>query len=197
MADDSTTGKLSGTEHELADHKREWWWFFLLGVGLIVFGVVALSCSFITTVTIALLFGALLMVAGAAQVISAFWAHRWSGTLVHLLIGILYVVVGLLILDSPLESVVMLTLLLAGMLMVSGIFRIVSAMTLRFHEWGWTVLSGVVSLLLGMLIYKGWPDTGLFAIGLFIGIEMIFNGWMWVMLGLGLRRFGKLAEQSN
>ena len=80
-----------------------------------------------------------------------------------------------------------LTLLLGSFFLVGGIFRVVAAMTLRLHHWGWIMLNGVVTSLLGLLVLAEWPKSGLFVIGLFVGIDMLFNGWTWVMLSLGLR----------
>ncbi len=109
-------------------------------------------------------------------------------------------VVAVLILDEPATSVLALTLLIAVFLVVSGIFRIASSLTLKFHGWGWHLLCGVVTLMLGVLITKVLREDversrGLMVIGLFVGIEMIFNGWTWVMLALQVRRLG-LEEAS-
>jgi uncharacterized membrane protein HdeD (DUF308 family) len=126
---------------------------------------------------------------GIAEIINSFHAGRWSGTLIHLLLGVLYAVVGLMIVDQPEGAAVRLTLLIALFLIVSGIFRIVFAISERFTGWGWVLLNGGVTLLLGMMIYKQWPSSSLWVIGLFIGIDLIFNGWAWIMLSMGLRRF--------
>jgi uncharacterized membrane protein HdeD (DUF308 family) len=88
-------------------------------------------------------------------------------------------------------------LVAAIFLMVGGVFRIISALADRFSGWGWVLLNGVVTLMLGILIYKGWPETGLWAIGLFIGIEMIFNGWAWIMLAAVLRSAPKTPAMAS
>ena len=100
--------------------------------------------------------------------------------------GLLYLVNGYLIIDSPVSGTLAITLLLAAMLIFLGTLRIIAALVLRFHHWGWPLLNGIISLLLGVMIYKQWPASGLWVIGLFIGIELIFNGWSWVMLAIGL-----------
>jgi uncharacterized membrane protein HdeD (DUF308 family) len=79
-------------------------------------------------------------------------------------------------------------LIIAIFLIVSGIFRIVFAVSERFTGWGWVLLNGVVTLFLGMMIYKQWPASGLWVIGIFIGIDLIFNGWAWIMLSIASRR---------
>ena len=181
----------SALRHELIALRSEWWCLLLLGAVQIVLGMAALGTSFIASVVTVVLFGLLLLVGGIAQVIGAFWAGKWSGFFLHLLVGLLYLVNGCLIIDSPVNSTLALTLLLAAMLIFIGILRIITALMLRFHHWGWPLLNGIVSLLLGVMIYKQWPASGLWVIGLFIGIELIFNGWSWVMLALGLRAFPK------
>jgi len=181
----------TGGAHELGHLQKEWKWFFILGLALIFLGTIALgSCYFVTMVTV-VMFGVLILMGGIAQVISAFWAGKWSGFLLHLLIGILYIIAGFIIVDAPDKSAALLTLVMAAFFFVSGIFRIVTALSLRIPGWGWVLLNGIVTLLLGILIYKGWPATGESIIGLFVGIELIFNGWYWVMMGLGLKNAGE------
>ena len=138
-------------------------------------------------------FGVLLIIAGIGQTVSAFWSPRWRGLLVHMLTGILYLVVGYIVVDNPMESAVALTLLIASFLLVMGVFRIVVSLLERFHNWGWCLLSGCVSGLLGILILKQWPASGEWVIGLFLGIEMLFNGVAWIMMADTLRRMKKPA----
>jgi uncharacterized membrane protein HdeD (DUF308 family) len=178
-------------KHELERLKADWIWFLLLGVGLVVMGIIAIGATLIVGLVTVVLFGVLLLLGGVAQVTRAFWAGRWSGFLVHLLIGVFYAVVGLLIIDAPEEALATLTLLIAAFLIVGGIFRVAGALTLRFNNWGWVLLNGVVTLLLGILIYRQWPASAEFAIGLFVGIEMIFNGWTWIALSLGLKQLNQ------
>ncbi|TWT38573.1 HdeD family acid-resistance protein [Blastopirellula retiformator] len=173
--------------HELHELRKEWWWFLLLGVGLIVLGLFALGASFITSLAVVVFFGLLLVVGGAVQIASAFWAGRWSGMLLSMLLGIFYVVTGMLMIDAPIEAMQAIVLLIAAFLIVGGLFRIVAALSVRFPAWGWQLLSGAVSVILGLMINKGWPDNSVFIIGLFLGIELIFSGWYWVMLSIGVR----------
>ena len=93
--------------------RNHWKWFLALGIGMVVLGTISLGCSVFTTVVAVVAFGFLMIAGGVAEIISAFWAGKWSGTLIHLVIGILYTVVGVMIVDTPLESAEQLTLLLA------------------------------------------------------------------------------------
>lgn len=173
--------------NELAMLQKDWGWFLLLGIGLIVLGTLALGSAFFASVVAVVYLGLLLLAGGIVQTISAFWAGKWSGFLLSIFIGLLYMVAGVFIIGHPVESTLDLTLMLAFLFIVSGVFRIVTALMIRFPLWGWPLLNGVISVLLGVMIYKQWPASGLWVIGLFIGIEMIFNGWAWMMFALGLR----------
>lgn len=176
--------------NEVAALRKFWVGFLALGIAMVVFGTVAISWACLATLSIAAtwLFGFLLLGGGIAEVINAFHAGRWSGTLIHLLIGLMYVVVGLMIIEQPEDSAIQLTLIIAFFLIIGGIFRIVFSLNDRFPGWQWVLLNGGVSLLLGMMIYKQWPASGLWVIGLFVGIELLFNGWSWIILALSLRR---------
>jgi uncharacterized membrane protein HdeD (DUF308 family) len=178
--------------HELAEMQDHWRWFLALGIGWMALGTISLSCApFVSFVTVAL-FGMMMLIGGVSQVISAFWAGKWTGFVLQVLIGILYVIVGFIVVDAPAENAVALTLVIAAFLFIGGVVRIVVSLAERFPGWGWVLLNGLVTLLLGLLIYKRWPLSGLYVIGLFVGIEMIFNGWYWVMLSIGLKKSPKI-----
>lgn len=181
---------MTGDRHELHSLRDQWWCFLLLGVALIVLGTAAICYPILFSVAATAIFGFLLLAGGIMQIISSFWAGRWSGTLFHLLIGLLYTITGWMIIDTPVEGTVILTRVLALFLIIAGVFRIAVSLAERFTDWGWVLLNGGVTLLLGLLIYRQGDNlgAGLWVIGLVIGIEMIFNGWAWVMLSLGLRR---------
>ncbi len=173
--------------HELYHLQDEWKWFSTLGVVLMILGLISVLYCWFASEAAVVLFGVLILAGGVVQVVNALWAGKWSGFLLNLLIGIIYVVVGLFMVDDREHAVMILSALLAAFFIVSGIFRIAAALSIQFPGWGWALLSGMVAILLGVMIYKGWPDTGEVIIGLFIGIEMIFNGWYWVMLGSELK----------
>lgn len=185
----STTvpGAIAVVRHELLAIRNHWWWFLLLGIALVVVGTIALGSPLIVSTVTVTLFGFLLLAGGVMQIIGSIWAGKWQGLLLHLMVGVLYAVTGYVIVEAPLEATVQLTLVVALFLLISGLFRIVAAFTVRFHDWGWVLLNGVITLLLGLMILKQWPASGLWVIGMFVGIDMIFNGWSWIMLSLGLR----------
>ena len=195
MATTSTAVDTVSLADEVRTLRSSWVWFLVLGILMVLLGTFAISWACVTTITVAAtwLFGFLMIGSGIAEVVNSFYAGRWSGTLVHMLIGVLYAVVGLMIVDQPEGSAIQLTLIIALFLILSGIFRIVFAISERFTGWGWVLLNGTVTLFLGILIYKQWPSSGLWVIGLFIGIDLLFNGWAWIMLAIGLRTAPRIA----
>jgi uncharacterized membrane protein HdeD (DUF308 family) len=184
--------------------RRSWGWYLVLGIVLIVLGTIAIGSSFLMTIASVFFFGWILLIAGVMEVVHAFWHKRWAGFFLDLLTGILYVVAGWMMITNPRESALLLTLLIAMFLVFQGVFRIVAALAVRYPHWGWVLLDGVVSLLLGVLIWRRWPVSALWVIGLFVGIEILLNGWSLVMLSLTGRNLpeeagaprGPLSPQS-
>jgi uncharacterized membrane protein HdeD (DUF308 family) len=177
-------------ESELRALRPHWVWFLVQGIALVVLGTIAIGWACIATITIAAtwLFGFVLLGGGIGEIIHSFTVGKWSGTLVHLLIGLLYAVVGFMMISDPADSAITLTKIISIFMIVGGIFRIVAALAHRFAGWEWVLLNGGITLLLGLYIYRQLPESGLWFIGLFLGIEMIFNGWSWIALAIGMRR---------
>lgn len=188
---------LGVVQHELARLSKDWLWFFLLGALLVVGGVVAVTYPCVTSVGIVLVLGAILIISGIATIIGAFWAGRWSAFVLQLLVGILYIMAGLAIRDSPLGSTGFLTLFIAAFFILVGTFRMVVALVERFPQWGWALLNGVVTLIAGIIIYDSFPTSAMWVIGLLVGLEMIFNGWTWIMLSLSIRRLNPPAAETG
>jgi uncharacterized membrane protein HdeD (DUF308 family) len=97
-------------------------------------------------------------------------------------------VAGFLITDAPLRSTLALTAVIATIFILAGLFRIVVAFVERFPHWGWAVLNGAITFLLGLVIIRHFPQSALWVIGLLIGLELLFNGWTWILLSLAIRR---------
>lgn len=168
--------------------RKNWGWFLALGAALVVLGIVALGASVTTTLAGVFFVGWLLIVGGALETAHAFWREiGWGGFFINLLTGVLHIVVGFLLVANPAAGAIALTLLIALFLMFGGLFRIAVALAVRFHNRVWLLLHGGVNLLLGLLIWLQWPLSGLWVIGLFIGIDLLLHGWSLVMLGLAAR----------
>lgn len=172
---------------QVLEMKSSWGWFLALGVILVLVGFAALSAAFVASVAAIAVIGTFALVAAGAEIASALWARQWEGVFLHLLCGVMYAVFGFIVLTKPGLAIVTLTMLIAIVLLVSGVFRIALAAALRFHQWGWALLSGVVSLALGVMIWQELPESAEWVIGTFVGIDLIFTGWTWIMLALGLK----------
>jgi len=179
-----TTQALNPKYEECLRLHKCWLWFIVLGIIIMAVGTAAIAYSFLATLTTVLLFGYLLLAGGIVQIVNAFLGRGWRAFFLHIVVGLLQIVVGGFMIERPLLLAEFLTLLLAVSLIVGGGMRIVFAIVESFSGKGWVLLNGLVSLLLGISIWRQWPEASLWVIGLFVGIDLIFNGWSWVMLGL-------------
>ncbi len=185
------------TSPELKRLSNNWFPFLLLGITLMVLGFLSIGSTFFVTMLTVAIIGVLLMVGGIMQVVNSFYTGRWSGFLLHLALGLLYLVVGFMLLDAPVLNAITLTFLLAAFFIVVGLFRIIGALTTHIPGWGWAVFSGMITFMLGILIYKHWPSSGLWVIGLFVGIEMLFSGWYWIMFSNSLRYYLQANKEAQ
>lgn len=172
---------------EINEVRQNWGWFLALGLLLVALGAGVISASYYATVFSVILFGAVLVVTGVVQLVQAFLARQWTGVLLSTLLGILYLVTGFLCVTNPTISAVALTLGIAGFCFIAGMFRMLISLILRFDQWGWVFFNGFITFLLGITIYADWPVSGLWLIGLFIGIDIILSGWSWILLALTAR----------
>ena len=190
MSESSLAPPVAAPHDERMHLRRMWWLFFILGLVSIVVGFLAISSTFIATLASVIVFGVLLLIAGFAEVVHAIMVRNWRGFALHLLTAALYLLVGLFMLEDPVRAAAVLTLLLAAGFFVGGLLRIIYSLVERFPAWPWVVLHGVVDLILGGIILSGWPESGLWVIGLLLGIDLVFHGWSWVVLALTVRAYG-------
>jgi uncharacterized membrane protein HdeD (DUF308 family) len=177
------------------DLSRNWGWLLAFGILSIILGTVGMGMTFGLTLVSVVFFGALLIVGGTFQLVDAFKCQGWKGALWHILIALLYIAGGLLIVVDPVLASETLTLALAAVLIAVGVSRVMMALQHRGQTgWGWLVLSGVISIVLGAMIIAKWPMSGMWVIGLFVAIELIFNGWAYLFVALAARRAGQLAR---
>jgi uncharacterized membrane protein HdeD (DUF308 family) len=159
-------------------------WFLVMGAALIILGTFAIGSAELMTMVSLILLGWLLIFAGLFEIIHGFARRAWGGFFINIMGGLLYTVTGLLMVSHPGIAAVTLTLMIAMLLIVAGGFRIFVAFSTPIQHRGWLILNGAISLFLGFCIMDSWPVSGLWVIGLFIGIDMIFDGWTEVMLAL-------------
>jgi uncharacterized membrane protein HdeD (DUF308 family) len=174
-------------EHMGLRHK--WWLFLLFGIISVIVGIMAIGSSFVATMVSVKVFGILLIIEGVTEVIHALMVRNWKGFGLHLLSAALHLFVGVFMLEDPIRAAVVITLLISAAFIVGGILRIIFAIVERFPSWPWVALNGVVTLILGIMIFNEWPISGLWVIGLFVGIDLLFSGWSNIILAMVLRRF--------
>jgi uncharacterized membrane protein HdeD (DUF308 family) len=168
---------------------RAWWQLLALGLLSVIAGLLAIGSPYAATGTVVLICGVLLLVAGVTEVIHAVMVRNVRGFALHLLAAALYLLVGLFILEDQERAANVLTLLLVAAFFVGGLLRIVFSLVVQFPAWPWVLVNGVVNLLLAFLIWERWPGSSDWVIGLFIGIDLLFNGWSWVIQALTVRRY--------
>jgi len=174
-------------KEEVTGIRKNWGWFLALGIIQIVVGVLAVDFAISATFASVVMLGVLLLMAGGAQTAAAILARDWGGFFLFLLLGIGYAVAGFLTIQHPLPVAEGLTLMLAAGCLVGGMFRIIGALVERFPSWGWVLLNGVVTVLLGLLIWQQWPWSGLWVLGMFLGVDLIINGVTWTALAINVR----------
>jgi uncharacterized membrane protein HdeD (DUF308 family) len=167
---------------------HNWGWFLAFGIVLMLLGIAAIVRSVASTVVSMVFFGWLLVFAGLIQFVDAFMVRQWAGFFLHLLVAILFAVTGVLMLVRPVISAEAATFLMSMFFLIGGLYELIAALWTHLHGWGWQALNGVVASILGFLLLAQWPVSGLYAIGLFVGIDLIFYGWVWVALALDLHK---------
>ncbi len=187
---------------ESAAPDHSWWLYILAGIALIVLGVLAIVLPLATALSLSALIGVLLLIGGIVHFAYTVKRHESAGKIaVGLIVSALYVIAGLILLAYPFAAMLSLTLFLAAFFVITGIFKVIAAVKAHGTPyWGWTLASGMLTFVLGMLMWAQWPGFAIWAVGLLVGIDLIFMGWMAITIGFGARMLagthaGRLAGQ--
>ena len=160
--------------------RTNWWRSTFLGIVLIVAGLFVLRDATAATVVSATVFGLALLCAGLAEIVQAFGTPHWSGVIWRLLVGVLYAIGGGALVADPLAASSVLTLAFAAALIASGAVRLYLAVK-HWQRLGWLLFaSGMIGILGGLVILLKWPLSGLWVLGLAVGIDLILHGIWWV-----------------
>jgi uncharacterized membrane protein HdeD (DUF308 family) len=179
------TADAAPSEEQSTSLRMGWGWLLALGVVQILGGALAIAVPAIASLAAVMVIGWLLIVAAVFHIIHAFKVRKWPGFALHLLGAILYGAAGVLVLLYPIPGALTLTLFIASLLTAEGVLRSVLAFQLRPRTgWGWFLIGGMASLVLGVMLFVGWPATAIWAIGLLLGINMVITGSMNVSLAL-------------
>ena len=189
MSNQSVTG-LDGIRGQLAAAFHAHWKLFLAeGVVMMVLGLLAIAVPEVASLAITVLIGWLFFVGGIFRTISVLQHRNMPGFVWSLLIAVLAILLGLVLVLRPIAGVLTLTIWLGAFFVIEGIAAILLAIEHRRHlpSWGWVLFSGLVDLLLAYLIWDGWPSSAAWAIGLLVGINMVFLGLSLIMTALAAR----------
>jgi uncharacterized membrane protein HdeD (DUF308 family) len=167
----------------------KWGWIVALGVVYMIAGFIALGSVVLATVVSVTIIGVMMLLAGVFEIVSAFQMKTWGKFFVWILLGVLYAIAGIIAFDDPLLVAGVLTLMLGAALVATGIVRVVLVFQMKGGApWAWVAISGLITILLGVIILMHWPVSSLYVLGIFLGIDLLFAGASWISLGLMLRR---------
>jgi len=181
---------LDGIQRRLANAiHAHWKLFFAEGIVMMILGLLAIAVPEVATLAITLFIGWLFFIGGIFRTISVLQHRAMPGFTWSLLTAVLAILLGLILILRPIAGVLTLTIWLIVFFIVEGIAAIFLAIEHRRHlpSWGWVLLSGLVDLVLAYLIWEGWPSSAGWAIGLLVGINMVFVGLSLVMTALAAR----------
>jgi uncharacterized membrane protein HdeD (DUF308 family) len=191
------TATCSVANETLNEVKQAGRWMLLKGILLIILGIIGLGAPYLFTIAGVLVFGILITIAGVAQIVYSFSSKSTGRIILNLLIGLLYLWGGITAIIKPEVMSLVLTYVIACVILAAGVVRIIQALQHRgVRGWGWLLVSGVLAVLLGLIIVIEWPESELWVIGLFISIELLFNGIASIGLSLAVRTAGELVEKA-
>ena len=173
----------------ISNLREHWGWFLALGIIFILGGIFAIAAPFVAGLTVTIIFSIVLVWLGIMQIIQAFSTKSWSGFIWELLIGIILLVGGIATWIDPVVGALSLTLVVGAVFLVKGIFQVILGFQMRPHGgWGWILVAGILSAIVGLIVLLQWPVSTSYALGYLVGISLIFSGWSYVMLSLAAKR---------
>lgn len=174
--------------------EKSWWLYLLLGIVLLIAGVIVLGDVVLASVVSAIFIGWTIVIAGILEIVHAFSTRGWKGFLLDLLIGILYIAGGWMLLSNPVATSVTLTLVIGVIWIVSGLFRMALASAIWREGGPALLLSGILAVLAGAIILAKWPASGLWVLGLLLGIDLVVHGIAWIGFAFAVRSGGAVEQ---
>lgn len=167
---------------------HNWGWFLAFGIILVLLGIAAVVRAVTATVASMVFFGWLLLFSGIIEFVHAFMVGKWAGFFLHILAALLFGTTGALMVFRPVISAEAVTFVMSVFFLVAGLYQLFASMWTHLPGWGWQAVNGALSAIMGVLLLMQWPVSGLWVVGLFVGIDLIFYGWAWIALAIGLRK---------
>ncbi len=174
---------------ESAIHKH-WALFLIEGIVLVILGALAIVVPWLATITFTLLIGWLFLISGGVGLVTTLWMRHGPGFWWSLLSAVIAIVAGILLLIWPITGALSLTLLLSAFFLVEGVASIMYAIEHRIQltgRWGWMLVSGIIDLIIAGIIIAGLPGTAAWALGLLVGINLLFGGAALIAMALAAR----------
>jgi uncharacterized membrane protein HdeD (DUF308 family) len=185
------SGEANQLQRALAQSIREHWVLFLIeGIVLVVLGLLAIIIPPIATIAVTIFLGWLFLISGVVGLVTTFWARHAPGFWWSLLSAALAIVAGIVLLAWPVSGAVSLTLLLIVFFTIEGVVTIMYALEHKKDlsgRWGWMLTSGIIDLILAAIILAGLPGTAAWALGLLVGINMLFGGTALIAMAMHAR----------
>ena len=177
--------------------KKNATWLIVFGVLTVIFGFLAIASPLITGLAVAIMVGLLLVFMGVARIVHAIKSGEWGAGIWGTIVGLVAIVAGLVTIFRPGVGLATLTLILAAYFLVDGICEIIGAFKMKpIDGWGWMLFNGIVAVILGFLIWRQWPVSGVWAVGVLVGIHILLTGITMTVFGFGARRISGKVEDA-
>ncbi|MDB5572410.1 MAG: hded protein [Hyphomicrobiales bacterium] len=186
----SPVEKLDGTSftRELADSR---WWLYAVGFLLMLAGFAAIAAPFWASLAVEAIVGWMFIIGGVSQLIHAWQTKGWGGFAWETLIGLVFLIGGFTLLTNPVAGLFSLTLVIIATFLTSGVFKIAIGLHLRpMDGWGWFIVLGIISIVVGVMIWNRLPTSAAWSLGLLAGVDFLSAGLVFL-------RFGHLAGRAE
>lgn len=197
MDNDTNNGQGQNTQEVNAETgftqyiSTAWQSLLLTGIALLIMGIIVLGAQSIFSILSVLFLGWALLIAGVIDVIQSFFSGSLIRFFLSFVAGIFLFLVGFFILVNPVSGTIAFALLISLAFVTTGIFQAITSLFGRFTNWQWPLISGIVSILIGVAIWQRWPDSSLQIIGLMVGLGLAVGGFATIMVSLGVRSDAK------
>jgi len=182
---------ISKLQNQMRASVREHWKAFLIeGIVLAILGLAAIIVPQLASLAVTIYLGWMFLIMGIVGLVMTFWARGMPGFWWSLISAVLAIAAGAILLARPIQGVLTLTIVLGAFFLAEGVATIMYALEHRnalSGRWGWMLASGILDVVLGVLLFVGLPGTALWALGLLVGINMLFGGWALILMALHAR----------
>lgn len=168
------------------------------GVVLLIAGILSIAAPLAAGLSITIMVGVLLVIGGISECALAFKAGAFGRGLLMFVVGLLMTLAGLYMVMQPAAGLISLTMILVFYLVVTGVFELLIALQVRPADgWGWLMFNAIVTLLLGIMLWRQFPLSGVWAIGVLFGIKMVFSGWALIFIGRNVKQVTEAVKSAS